>query len=104
MAESKERRSVKERETLMYSTPERAAEWQEGVREKVRAQGGKVVQRPREIVAEAVAESFREEGHGVASLSRPWEHSVAEHAEAQELVDVAFAHDLTTALRRAKQS
>jgi hypothetical protein len=104
MAESKERRSGKERETLMYSNPEQAQEWQEGVREKVRAETGKPVRRKREIVAEAVAEEFSKEGHGVTSLSRPWEHTPAEHAEAQALVDVAFAADLTTALKKAKQS
>ena len=104
MAESKERRSLPERETLMYSTPEQAAEWREAVQEKVRAESGRPVRREREVVAEAVAEEFLQEGYGVTSLSHPWEHTDAEHAEAQRLVDVAFASDLTTALKQAKQS
>jgi hypothetical protein len=104
MAESKERRSPRERETLMHSTPEQAQEWREGVSEKLQAQAGKVVRADREVVAEAVAQEFANEGYGVTTLKHPWEHSEAEHAEAQRLVNVAFAKDLATALRQAKQS
>lgn len=87
----------------MYSTPEQAAEWQEGVREKLQVEAGREVRRGREVVAEAVADQFAEAGHAV-SLSHPWEHSEGEHEEAQELVDLAFANDLSTALKVARQS
>lgn len=103
MAESKERRSSQERETLMYSTPEQAQEWQEGVREKLKAESTGDVRRPREVVAEAVADQFASEGYAV-SLSHPWKHSESEHAEVQNLVDVAFAQNLTAALKQARQS
>lgn len=103
MAESKERRSSKEQATLMYSTPERAQEWQESVREKIQAESGTEIRRDREVVAEAVADQFAEAGYAV-SLSHPWEHSEGEHQEAQQLVDLAFATDLTTALKKARQS
>ena len=103
MAEAREKRIGRERETLMYSTPEEAQAWRERVQEKIRNEAGKSVQRPREVVAEQLAHEFANEGQGV-SLSRPWEHSAAEHAEAQELVDITFAVDLPAALKHAKRS
>src|SRR3989344_3464796 len=104
MAESKEHRPLRERETLMYATPEQAQEWREGVAEKLQAQAGKTVRNDREVVAEAVAQEFSHEGYGVTTLKHPWEHTEAEHAEAQQLVDLAFAKDLSTALQQAKRS
>lgn len=103
MVEAKEKWTSKERETLMYSTSERAQKWREGVREKLQAEANKDVRRQREVVAEAVADEFAEAGYAV-SLSHPWEHSPEEHDEAQELVNLAFATDLPTALKQAKQS
>lgn len=104
MAEAQEKWSAKEKETLIYRTPEQARVWREGVQEKIAQEAGKEVTREREIVAEAVADEFAQAGYAVDSLTRPWEHTPEEHAEVQELVNLAFATDLTLALKQARQS
>lgn len=104
MAQAQEKWSTKERETLIYRTPEQAREWREGVQEKIAQQAGREVTREREIVAEAVAEEFTQAGYAVDSLTRPWEHTPQEHAEVQGLVNLAFATDLSLALKQARQS
>ncbi|MBI3255762.1 MAG: hypothetical protein HYZ63_02215 [Candidatus Andersenbacteria bacterium] len=96
-------RNPKEKETLMFATPEAAQAWREGVGEKLAAQPKGRVRRDKEIVGEAVADQFSQHGEA-ASITHPWEHTPAEHEEVQLLVDMAFAEDLPTALRAAKKS
>lgn len=103
MAESIERRPSNEQETLIYSTPERAAILREGLQEKLQTPTSGV-RREREVVAEALADEFAQEGYGVTALSHPWEHTAAEHAEVQGLVDLTFTKDLRTALAAARKS
>jgi hypothetical protein len=104
MAESIERRSRQEQETLMYNNPERATAWREGMQEKLQAAPQAGVRRERELVGEALADEFAQEGVGVTSLTHPWEHTAAEHAEVQQLVDLSFASDLRAALKKARGS
>ena len=97
-------RTPRERETLVYETPEQAAELQQEVVERVEQHNSEAVAAPREAVAEVVAEQIAQHGHGVHELAQPWEHSEAEHVEAQALVDLAFERDLATALKKARAS
>lgn len=97
-------RSPRERETLIFSTPEAAQEFSQQVQEKLRQPQTPGVNEQRERVGEAVAGQFVQHGESVAALRQPWEHSHAEHAEVQQLVDMAFAKDLPTALRQARTS
>lgn len=97
-------RSPHERETLIFSTPERAEKFTErvlGRLEKVSLPG---LGHKRQIVAEAIAQEFEREGEAVSLVRQPWEHTPQEHHEAQQLVDVAFAQDLPAAIRVARQS
>ena len=96
-------REPRERETLIFPDAQQAREFREGVSERV-AEQPKDVRREREIVAEAVTEELAAHGEGGHSLEQPWQHSPAEHTEVQELVDVAFARDVTAALKAARQS
>lgn len=97
-------RTPYERETLVYQTPEQAQALHEKVgAEIVRRSGGKV-SAPREAIGEIVANEIAQHGYGVTQLSQPWEHSGQEHEEAQQLVDLAFAKDLPTALAKARAS
>jgi len=97
-------RAPHEKETLVHQTPEQAAEFQQEVAERVEQQRGDVVASPREAVGEVVADEMALHGHGVTELSQPWEHSEAEHVEAQALVDIAFDRDLPAALAKARAS
>lgn len=97
-------RTRHEQETLIFNTAERAREFAETTGEQLNMGQRRAVRRDREIVAEAVAHEFTKEGHAVHSLKTPWQHSPAEHSEAQRLVDLSFSHDLPTALKAARQS
>ena len=96
-------RKPQERETLIFSTAEQAGEFRDGVAERV-AEQGTDVRREREIIAEAVADELAAHGEGGHSLEYPWQHTPEEHAEVQGLVDTAFEHDVTTALKTARRS
>jgi hypothetical protein len=103
MAGSKERTPY-ERETLMFPSAEEAKTWTEQVEGHIENSRRPGVTREREVVGEAVAQEFEKHGEGVGSLTQPWEHSAAEHADVQRLVDTAFAKDLGVALRQAQGS
>lgn len=102
MAERKER-SQYERETLVFKSPEDAG----GFRQRVE-QGEAVRLRPgasrRARIERELQEEFARAGETVGTIKTPWEHTLAEHAEVQQLVDVAFAQDLPAAVRQAKKS
>lgn len=103
MPSSHERTPV-ERETLIFASPEEAALFREQIGETLDAQDSHVRQ-DRQVVADAVAKEFEAAGQPVGGkVTHPWEHSTDEHAEVEELVDVAFAKDLPTALATAKKS
>lgn len=97
-------REPRERETLIFPTPERAREFAERVSERARRESGLGVTVKREAVSREVAAEFLKQGEASDVLSRPWEHTAAEHREAQELVDMAFDQDLPEALKRARRS
>lgn len=95
-------RTPRERETLIFPDAEGA----QGFRERV----GEQLQRPvggeagREVVREEVSNQFASYGEVVSVVKQPWEHTPAEHEEAQALADVAFAEDLGAAIRQAQKS
>lgn len=97
-------RTPQERETLLFPTAEEARAWTEHVSERVAGVARPGVRREREVVGEAVAQEFEKHGEVASTLAHPWEHSAAEHAEVQRLVNVAFAKDLGVALRHARAS
>lgn len=97
-------RPAREQETLVYPSPDQAREFREGLREQLHLGRSRSVRREREAVAEAVAEEMAQLGESPQVYRSPWEHTEAEHEEAQQLVDIAFAHDLPAALRRARRS
>lgn len=100
---SSSERTPHERETLIFPTLQEAQVWRERVGEQLQSETPGV-NAGRQVVGQAVAQQFESHGEGVATFREPWEHSSAEHEEAQRLVDVAFTKDLGTALRQAKQS
>lgn len=91
-------------ERLIFRSKENATEFTERVEGRIAQEQKPGVSHAREVVAQELAHQFEVEGHGVSSYAHPWEHSQAEHAEAQQLVNIAFAHDLTAAIRQAEQS
>lgn len=97
-------RERRERETLIFPTPERAREFAERVGERARRESGPGVKRRREAVSQEVAAELLKQGEAADVLSRPWEHTAAEHKEVQELVDMAFDQDLSAALKKARRS
>lgn len=97
-------REPRERETLIFPTPERAREFAERVSERARRESGLGVKRDREAVSQEVAAELLRQGEASSVLSRPWEHTAAEHKEVQELVDMAFDQDLSAALKKARRS
>ena len=102
MASTRER-TPRERETLMFSSPEEAKEFGERVAER----GQTVVQgvrRDREAMAEVVADEFARHGDSVGQYEHPWEHDEEEHGQVQKLVNVAFTDNLETALKLARKS
>lgn len=99
-----EDRTRRERETLIFQSPEGAEDFTRDIENRIQQEKKHGVVRQREIVGQKLAEQFDGMGHGVSLLSRPWEHTQAEHVEVQKLVDVAFAHDLATAISQAEKS
>ncbi len=97
-------REPREKETLIFSEPERAREFAERVSERARRGSTPGVVRRREAVAQEVAAELARQGEAADVLSRPWEHTAAEHKEVQELVDMAFDQDLSAALKKARAS
>lgn len=103
MAQEHER-TPHERETLIFPTPDEAQGWLERVGERMSREDRRGVRRRRELLGEELADQFEQQGEGVRLVTHPWEHTVQEHAEVQHLVDLAFARDLPTALKRARSS
>lgn len=103
MAQEHER-TPRERETLIFPTPDEAQGWLERVGERMSREDRRGIRRRRELLGEELADQFDQQGEGVKVISHPWEHTPAEHAEVQHLVDLAFARDLPTALRQARSS
>jgi len=99
-----EKNTTKERETLIFQSPERAEEFTAHIEQRIKEESTHDVSRGREVVSEELVKQFDQHGHGVAVLSHPWEHSVIEHAEAQELVNTAFTKDLSAAIAQAENS
>jgi hypothetical protein len=95
-------RSARERETLVFATPEEATAWREKL-ERRREEPGQEGQR-RTVVTKALEEEFARAGEDVRVVREPWEHTPEEHREVQELIDVAFAQDLPAAIRLARRS
>lgn len=91
-------------EAQIFRSPERANEFQESFEQRIRAESKKGTSREREIMAEQLAKIFEEEGVGVDRIKEPWSHTKEEHAEAQVLVEMAFTHGLSTALKQAHSS
>lgn len=96
-------RSPREKETLIFATPDQAEVFREQVGETLAAQPRGRVRRDKEIVGEAVADQFAQYGEA-ATITHPWEHTPGEHEDVQMLVDLAFAEDLPAALKLAKKS
>lgn len=97
-------RSPREKETLIFKTPEEAAAFRENVRERMDEMATPGVKRDREAVGEMVGEQLARHGEVSEMLNTPWEHSGDEHEEAQKLVDMAFKEDLQVAIRQAQSS
>lgn len=97
-------REPREKETLIFSTPERAREFAERVSGRARRESGSGVTMRREVVGREVADLLLKQGEAADVLSRPWEHTGVEHKEVQELVDMAFDQDLSAALKKARGS
>lgn len=91
-------------ENLIFSSPQEAAAFRESLEQRKESESVPGVTQDKENVAQELAKKFEEHGHGVSSLHAPWEHTPQEHSEVQGLVDLAFTHDLQTALRHAEQS
>lgn len=96
-------RAPRERETLIYDTPEEADAFLESAHEQVRQQEGDA-RASRQVVGDKVAQEFASAGHAVDSLKTPWEHTAAEHDEAQALTNIAFSKNLGAALAAARAS
>lgn len=90
-------------ESLVFSGVEQADNFREKTQENFDATAQKTA---REATAEVLAQEFSAAGHSVSysSLSRPWEHTPAEHDEVQDLANLAFERDLPTALAKARAS
>jgi predicted ATPase len=101
---AQQERTPRERETLIFSSPEAAQEFTQEVQEQLRQSEQAGIHRKRAVVATAVTKEFEKEGEAAEVVRHPWEHTTTEHAEAQRLVDIAFAKDLPAALRAARQS
>jgi hypothetical protein len=97
-------RTPREKETLIFATPEEAQRWRESVGEQLRAPQTEGVHRQKDIVGQAVAKQFEQTGEGVGVIRHPWEHTPQEHEEAQHLVDIAFSKDLWAAVKQARSS
>lgn len=103
MAEAKERTQY-ERETLVFKSPEEAGGFRErvGQGEAARLRSGFGGRRAR--IEQELQREFAKTGETVGTIKTPWEHTPAEHAEVQQLVDMAFAQDLPAAIRQARKS
>lgn len=99
-----ENRTTRERETLVFHSPEDAADFTRDVESRIHEENKPGVSQDREVVARELAKQFEQEGHGISPLTHPWEHSDVEHAEAQRLVDLAFDKDLSVAISEAEKS
>ncbi len=97
-------RTPYERESLIFPTPQEGREFSERVGEKLQQNDVAGIGRHKEIVAEEIAAQLEKTGEGVQSIKHPWEHTPAEHAEAQHLVDIAFSKDLWAAVGQARKS
>ncbi len=88
----------------MFDTPEAAQEFSERVADRVALAQQPGTTKKKEIVAEEIAEEFAKQGEPVDLIRHPWDHTQAEHAEVQTLVNLAFDKDLRSALQSAKAS
>lgn len=94
----------RERESLIFNTPEEARDFVERVEGKVEQDKRQGVERKQEIVGEEVASEIEKYGEESVDLSYPWEHTEEEHQEVQALVEVAFREDLPLALKKVRKS
>ncbi len=99
-----EDRTRRERETLVFNSPEGAEDFTRDVEDRIKEESRSGLSQGREVVSQELAKQFEQEGHAVSGLTHPWEHTEVEHAEAQRLVDLAFAKDLPTAISAAEKS
>lgn len=99
-----EDRTRRERETLVFNSPEEAATFTRRVEKRIKQEGGPGISHEREIVSQELIKQFEQEGQGVSRVTHPWEHSKEEHAEVQQLVNIAFTHNLTDAISQAEKS
>lgn len=104
MSPSPAERSPHEQATLIFDRPEAGQQFREQIAEKLPAAQAGGVDHRRDVVAAAVTEQFAANSEGGSLIREPWQHTRAEHAEAQQLVDIAFAQDLPAALKAARQS
>jgi hypothetical protein len=98
-------RTPREQDTLIFPNSEKAEGFAHEVRDHLqREQIVKGVDKRREKMAEQIEEEFARAGEPVEKMREPWPHTEEEHQEAQKLVDLAFAKDLSAALRQARNS
>ncbi|MEK7499013.1 MAG: hypothetical protein AAB649_00210 [Patescibacteria group bacterium] len=91
-------------EKLIFQSPERATEFVDHVENRIKQEQKPGVSKAKEIVSQELVKEFEIAGHGVQVLSHPWEHTQEEHGEAQQLVNISFTRDLTTAIAHAEKS
>ena len=91
-------------ERLIFNSVERATAFTEHVEGRIQKESKPGVERAKEVVSQELAEQFEQEGHGISAYTHPWEHSEAEHVEAQQLVNIAFTSGLSSALVQAEKS
>ncbi len=92
------------RERLVFPSPEASADFIRSVETRIQEESRPGISKQREIISQELGKQFDQAGHGVSELTHPWEHTDAEHKEAQELVDVAFHHGLSVAIAQAEKS
>lgn len=91
-------------ERLIFNSVERAKQFTERVEGRIAKEAKPGIVQEKEVVSRELATQFEQEGHGVSPYTHPWEHTQAEHVEAQQLVNIAFASDLSSALSQAEKS
>ena len=95
-------RTPYEKDTLIFSSPTEAREFTASV-EGQWARPGEGAVTKRDVVKNEVARRIEDAGEVLQTIHQPWPHTDEEHADAQQLVDLAFQKNLRVALREAKK-
>lgn len=91
-------------ERLVFANSQEGAQFREVVEKRIASERRADASKEREIVGEELAKKFDEHAVGVSPLRTPWEHTQEEHNQVQDLVTMAFTHDLRYALHHAENS